>query len=490
MVPYLISNLGVAAYGLIPLVTSIIGYVAFIVPSLNAAVTRFLTIDLQRKDYAKANRTFNTAFFALTGVILFIIPFVFLVGYYIPIIFNIPAEQERSAILLFLNVCASFFLLSWSGNFTVQLFSYNRLDLRNWVNIINLVTQTILTVLLFAIFGPNLAIIGWSYLIAAIIASWVSIIMARRVCPYLRISFYDFDRTRLNDLCGMGGWMIVAQVGGLFLVSIDLLAVNLLFGADSAGEYAIALKWVVLIRSVSGVLSSLLIPIALSYYAQGQTEALIHINKSAVKLMGLALALPVGLICGLSPQILTVWVGSKFSGLAFLMILLTAHLSVNLSVLPLQSVEAAYNRVRLPGIVTLLLGAGNIILIIVISHLADWGYYSVAVAGLIALSLKCAIFTPWNAARILGVNSYFFARSILTGMIATILVSISAAALAIILPYSNLTIIFVICASITIAYLAVLWSFCLNIFEQDLFKSCLPLKIRQIIGTVSPSFKY
>jgi O-antigen/teichoic acid export membrane protein len=56
LVPYFASTLGVAAYGLIPLATSITGYVALVVQSLNTAVTRFLTVDLQRGDYAAERR--------------------------------------------------------------------------------------------------------------------------------------------------------------------------------------------------------------------------------------------------------------------------------------------------------------------------------------------------------------------------------------------------------------------------------------------------
>jgi len=65
LVPYFIDTLGVAAYGLIPLATSITGYVAIVVQSLNTAVSRFLTVDLQRGDYAAVRRVllgsiFNT----------------------------------------------------------------------------------------------------------------------------------------------------------------------------------------------------------------------------------------------------------------------------------------------------------------------------------------------------------------------------------------------------------------------------------------------
>jgi len=108
LVPYFISTLGVAAYGLIPLATSITGYVAIVVQSLNTAVSRFLTIDLQRGDYEAANKTFNTALFGLTAVILLMIPIVLAVAYLAPSIFSVPAGQETGAILLF-------GLLHWTG---------------------------------------------------------------------------------------------------------------------------------------------------------------------------------------------------------------------------------------------------------------------------------------------------------------------------------------------------------------------------------------
>ena len=142
LVPFFISTLGVAAYGIIPLATSITGYVAIVVQSLNTSTSRFLTVDLQRGDYVQANKTFNTALFGLTAVILLMVPIVLVVAFYAPSLFIVPAGQESSAILLFLGVSVAFLIRSWSGNFTVQLFAFNRLDLQNIVNIVNILIQT------------------------------------------------------------------------------------------------------------------------------------------------------------------------------------------------------------------------------------------------------------------------------------------------------------------------------------------------------------
>ncbi|PKP52618.1 MAG: polysaccharide biosynthesis protein, partial [Candidatus Altiarchaeales archaeon HGW-Altiarchaeales-3] len=316
LVPYFISTLGVAAYGIIPLASSITGYIAIVILSLNTTVSRFLTVDLQRGDYIAANKTFNTAFFGLSFIIILMIPIFTVVAIFVPSIFNVPIGQENGTILLFLGVNAAFLIRSWSGNFTVQLFAYNRLDLQNFVNLTNLVVQTGLIILFFILMGPNLAFVGAAYLGGAIVASGVSIILARKICPNLHISIIFFDRMRVKDLSEMGGWVIVNQIGTLLFLHIDLVVVNLLFGATAAGEYAIAMQWPTVFRTMTGVLATVLTPTILTFYAQKQTKILIQVSKTSVKFIGLIMAIPIGLVCGLAPQFLTVWVGKEFIFLA------------------------------------------------------------------------------------------------------------------------------------------------------------------------------
>jgi len=480
LVPYFISTLGVAAYGIIPLATSLTGYVAIVVQSLNTAVSRFLTVDLQREDYPAANKTFNTAFFGLSALILLMVPVVILVAYSVPMVFHIPAGQERGATLLFLGVCASFLLRSWSGNYTVQLFAYNRLDLQNLVNLANIIVQTGLIVLFFRLSGPDLGLVGAAYLAGASVASVVSIVLARRVCPHLRLSLRCFDRSRVRTLSGMGGWMVINQIGSLLFLQIDMIVVNLLFGSTSAGEYAIALQWVVLLRAISGVLAGVLTPMVLTYYARGEIDSLLQITMSAVKLMGYAMALPIGLVCGFGPQLLTVWVGSKLAFLAPLMTLLTLHLAINLAVQPIFSINVAYNRVRIPGIVTLLMGIGNFALAIGLSLLPGWGYYGVAAAGAIVLTLKNALFTPWYAAWVLGTRWQTFIWSITHGIVAALLLWIIAAVLGLLLPLATLGPLVITGGVLSLGYLLLVWQFGLSPHERQLFGSYLPERIRWV----------
>ncbi len=481
LVPYFISTLGVAAYGLIPLAMAITGYVGIIVVSLNSAVSRYLTVDLQKEDYSSANLTFNTAIFGLSAIIVPMVPLILIVAFFIPEIFSVPSGYENDAIILFIGVCIAFMIRAWSGNFTVQLFAYNRIDFQNIVNITNLVVQTSLIIVFFEFFKPNLAFIGIAMTFSATVAAVLSIVMAKSVCPQLKFSPQSFDMTRLKMLTDMGGWVIITQIGALLFLQIDLIVVNKLFGATSAGEYAIVLNWGILLRSAAMMIASVLTPIVFTYYAKEHLETLVKMMKSSVKLMGMIMALPIGIICGFAPQILTVWVGAEYAFLAPLMVLLTLHLIINLSVQPLFDINIAYNKVRVPGIVTLLLGVLNFSLAILLPLLAGWGYYIVAATGAIVLTMKNAFFTPWYATRVMGVKPSTFTASMLPGIVITLGIIAVSLSIAYIFPIDSILSLGVVSGIETLFYVVIMWKFGLSRFEREIFGSFLPERIRVML---------
>src|SRR6202043_2517087 len=93
----------------------------------------------------------------------------------------------------------------------------------------------------------------------------------------------------------------------------------------------------------------------------------------SVKILGIGLALPVGLLCGLGGPLLSLWLGPAFAKLELLLILLVGHLTVTLAVRPLSYVVNAYNRVKSQGLVTLALGIVNICLAVALARWTSWG---------------------------------------------------------------------------------------------------------------------
>ncbi len=407
--PYLISHLGVAAYGLIPLAITVTSYFGLATITLNGAVGRFLIIALERKDTIEANRIFNTAL--VGNVIVVCVLFVpgIIVASHASAFFNVPGGFERSfGCLLFCIIC-SFFLTVVSSVFSLGSYCRNRFDLSSTVELLGNLVRISTIVALFTCFLPRIWHIGVGALAAGVFATVSSVIICQRLMPMVHVRPGLFNLQTLRELSRMGWWFFVSQIGALLFLGIDLIVVNKMFGAEAGGRYGAVAQWPALIRSLGGVIAGVFGPTILMLYARHNIPGLVLYCQQAVRFLGLAMALPIGLICGFSSSLLSVWLGPKFASMAPLMSVMTIHLSVNLGVLPLFNIRVATNKVRVPGIVTCVMGVVNLGLALLLAGPAGLGMYGVAAAGAIVLTSVNVIFGPWYAAHILGIpgGSFF-----------------------------------------------------------------------------------
>ncbi|MCE5199736.1 MAG: oligosaccharide flippase family protein [Armatimonadota bacterium] len=411
--PYMISHLGVAGYGLIPLATTITSYMGLFTIALNGAVGRYLTIAIERKDTEYANAIFNTSLIGNSIVVcILLLPAIWLSSK-MQFFFNVPTGYEHQFSLLFKCTTGMFLLTTLGTAFSLASFCRNRFDLSNAVSIVNSIIRVGVVVLLFTYSVPRVWHVGAGLLFAALFSLIASIAIWRYLTPMLHIQPATFNSGILRQLFGTGGWMIVNQIGTILYLSIDLVVVNRLIGADAAGRYGAIMQWSLLLRGLAGVIAAVFAPTILALYACKDMSGLVRYSKQAVKFVGLLIALPIGVICGLSRPLLHLWLGPKFEPLAPLMSLMTIHLCVNLGIMPLFNISTATNNVRWPGIVTCIMGVANVCLAILLAGPVGWGMYGVAAAGAIMLTAKNLVFTPLYGAHILGIkHGAFFSETI------------------------------------------------------------------------------
>lgn len=422
---YLIETLGVAMYGIVPLALSVTNYMNVINSSLNSSVGRFLTIDLHKGDDFSANRTFNTSLWLSIGVCILMLPVVLLVSYLAPMIFNVPPGSETAVRFLFVGVMTAYLISIIRSIFNVSAFSHHRFDLQNAVLAVNLIIRVGLVVVLFSLLLPTLWFIGLGSFAGALISTLLAIIIWRYLTPQLKINLRFFDRVQLGKLAGMSGWVLVTQVGALLFLNIDLVVANLRLGAEATGLYGSALQWHIMLRMLATTATSVLAPIIIAQYAHNNLAQMASLTQRSVRLLGLGLALPIGLVTGLSRPLLNVWLGPDFTHLALLLSILVVHLCVNTAVLPIFSVQAALNKVRIPGMLTLGLGVLNLILAWWWAPYNDIGI-GIALAGAIILTVKNTIFTPLYGAHIQNLPWHTFLISLIPGVIGTLCVTAGA----------------------------------------------------------------
>jgi len=251
--------------------------------------------------------------------------------------------------------------------------------------------------------------VGW--LLGAVVALAISVVVWRWLAPGIRIRLAAFSRSKLRDMVPTGGWMMVSQAGTLMLTAVDVVIANRLLGPAVAGAYGAVLVWGAFLRGVATAASGVVTPVALKAHAEGDEARITELMRGSVRLMGLAVGLPVFLVGGLAADLLRIWLGPAFVPMAPVLAVLVGHLVVNLAVLPLFSLQLTKNAVKIPGLVTLACGVVNVFLAVALATAFPNGL-GIAMAGALVLTAKNAIFTPLYAARVQGVGPMTYVREL------------------------------------------------------------------------------
>jgi O-antigen/teichoic acid export membrane protein len=416
LVPYLVSRLGRAAYGLTFIAGMMTQYVGLISFNISSSVTRFLTMALQQGDTRDANRTFNTAFFSYLAIAVIQIPVFGFVIYCANTIFTIPQDLHRDAVMLLTCSAVGFIINLLSSVFGVPIYANNRLDIYRSIDIARQIFRPIGIVLLFLLWGPRLRYVGYVDLVISTVSCLATITIGRRLAPILKLSVRAYDWSKVRQLTGMGAWLFVNQVGSLLFLRVDIWVCNRFVSPEGAGDYAAILQWSNLIRQAGTLLTTVTAPMILIYYARSEIERLVRLSEVSVRVLCLLLAIPISILCVFSPALLCIWLGRSFVGLWPLMVIMVCHLSINVGVMPLFNIQVAVNKVRWPGIVTVVMGAVNLALAIFLAKCAGLGIYGVAIAGAIILTAKNALFTPIYGAVILHRPWHTFLKSTVSGL--------------------------------------------------------------------------
>lgn len=484
LVPYFVDTLGLAAYGLIPLATSITSYVTLIIDSLNTSISRFLTIDLQRSDIARANQTYNTALFGTLAIILALIPIVLLVAWFAPEFFDVGEAASGDVFILFLLILGSVLIRAWTSNFMVTLFAHNRLDYRNLVNITNLATQLILVVILFTVLSPSLVYVGLSYFVAALVALFLAYNLSRKVCPDLHISVRSYSHARFGEIGGIAFWFIIDTIGFTLNANIALLVVNRLFGDVAGSEYSLVILWSTLLYGISGLVTTAMTPMIYNYYSRRDTSGLIKFALFAMKCMSLFIAPVIGLICLFSPQLFTVWMRSDaFVHLAPLVWIVVSPVIVKVQTSAIGSIGVGYGKVKVPAFYSLFAGFLNVYLSFTLPFMFGLGIYGVAISGAISMILHTGVSAPLYTAYVVQAPLSTFLRAILKGV--SYLVGFVVVGLLILTVFqvSSIFSSIVVGFGLLIGYTVLVLAYILSKDEKELLRSCLPVLISRHIPT-------
>ncbi|WP_139906056.1 MATE family efflux transporter [Clostridium thermarum] len=471
LTPFIIRSLGSEAYGFIPLTQQLVNYMSVITIALNGMVSRFFTFSIKAGDKDSAERYFNTSL--VNSLILSVISSIvlLLIIIYIKRILNVPDSIIFDVRLSLFLYGVIFFLTDIGSSFSMALFCENRMDISGMLGSINTILRSIFIVILLNFFTARLWFVSLGSLIASIIIFTLNIYYFKKLMPGINLNLKKYDLQKLKELFGSGIWSSINYVGAVLFLQIDMLVANWALGAKGAGEYSALLQLSNLLRGFVSTITVVFTPTMIALFAKGKLEELVNYSNKAVKITGIIMALPVGLACGLGGNLISLWLGEEFKGYALLFFLMTIHLSVNLSVQPLFGIFQAANRVRIPAIVTLIMGGVNFTLAIILSITFKLGSYGIVIASIVILTMKNLIFTPLYSSRITGQSSNVYYKGIILPVIGVGAVVIISTVFKAIISINTWTRLFICAGIISSIYLFVVYFLILTGEERNKIKS-------------------
>tara|TARA_A100001011_G_scaffold400785_1_gene518767 strand:- start:2503 stop:4035 length:1533 start_codon:yes stop_codon:yes gene_type:complete len=388
-IPYLIQNLGISAYGIVPLALIINQYIKVLTTSLTSSLSRFYSIAIESNDTVKASSYLSTTFFSFIIFSLIFVPISFLFSLNIDMFFNISNEFIDDAIKLFIFSLLALSVSLFSNLFGIVFYVKNRLDYIKYLSIGRVLLKFLIIILLFNLLSIRVYYVGLASLISEFLLLVFSLFLYNKISDKdVVIKFRFFDKLVFMPVLIMSIWVIIQQVGDIFLYRIDTILINLFFGVYKTGVIG-AISELGLYFTISiGVFSSLFGPIILNEYSNSNHSAVKELTVFSSFLTGFIAAVIAGISVSLSDQILKFWIGDEFSGFYL-------WLSMKLFLVPFfvsggvfAFTYRAWNKVKIPAVITLVLGFINLILSYSILSFYSKTTYSIEIILLLSLIIS------------------------------------------------------------------------------------------------------
>lgn len=397
--PFLVSELGIAAYGIIPLALLINQYIGVLTDSLTASFTRFYVISIQNKKWNDASSYLSTSLFVVVLIILLSIYPSILFLNNLNIVFNIPERYYSSAEFLFLFTLLSFFLSLISSFFNIILLAYNRVDLLSIIKVIRGVLKPIF-VIIFFYFQRDILFVGLSNFIGEIIILFLSIYFFQRFSSdNVLLNPKYISRVTFYSMISMSFWVIIQNIGDIGLFRLDSFVVNRLWSTIESGVIGALGELGSYINIVGFTLINIVAPMILISYSKDDIQKVKELTLDSSLNIGLLFAVLIGVLIGFSDIFIELWFKNQsIKGSSI-------WLTIKFSIIPFYlaagffvSANRAKNVVKKPALWTMLLGFLNVIILLLCIHF----YPNFSVNGVL---LSCLFFGVFQCYFL---NGYYF----------------------------------------------------------------------------------
>jgi O-antigen/teichoic acid export membrane protein len=312
LLPFNVSHLGPAAYGVWLLASSVTIHFSVLDLGFGGAFVRFVARYRARRDASALNEIASTLFFVYAGVGVLAYIVAAVVAFNLGALFKITPEQAEVGRWLLLIIGVQVAL-----NFPFSIFGgvvngFQRYNVNSGVSIVSSV----------AVAAVNVAVLKAGYGLVPLVLATTSVRVvtycvywrnARHTYPALRLSPLFFRRDRLRELMGFSIYSLLIDVGYRLNYQVDQIVIGTFLGVTPIAVWAPASRIVTATQQLTNQLNSVLFPVVVDSDTVARADRLRRIFLHGTRL-SLAMVLPIGVtLVALADPLIHAWIGKSVS---------------------------------------------------------------------------------------------------------------------------------------------------------------------------------
>ena len=436
LTPFIIKNIGVEANGFVALANNFIEYALLFTMAINSMAGRFITIKIQQKNYAEANKYFTSVFFANVFLsIVFTVIFSFVI-IFLEKILNISQTSVVDIKILWILIFLNFIISLFGSVFSVSTFVSDRLDKIAICTARGVIIKAIVLVFCYKFFKPYTMFVGVATVFMGIQHLISNMIYKKQLTPELHIKKTDFNMKCIKELVNSGIWNSISQLSSILSSGLDLLITNIFVSGIAMGVLNVS-------KTISNVLLSLFVSLAHIFtpqltiaYAKNNFSEIKNQLISSIKLLGFFSSIPIAILIGFGKEFYSLWVPTQDSGFLYLLTTITCfQLVFVLPLGPIQNLFIVMNKVKISSISMVIFSVMSISTVFIgLNFIKNENVQIIYIAavGAIFSVLRVVIFLPIYGAKCLGCNASMFYLVIIKNMVSVAVLS----AIALVLKFS------------------------------------------------------
>lgn len=421
LTPFLVDKLGKEIYGFYPMANTFLNYMIIVTNALNSISSRFITVSIARKNEVDAQKYFK-ATLLVDAVISFILLLIMgFITIFLDSLLNIPDGAVDSIRILFACIFASGIINIGSSVFGVSTFSKNRIDLRSLRELVTSIVRVILILLAYLFLPTSIIYIGIVAVIIAILNLIFQIFYTKKLLPGFISSKPKLDWHIFKEILSSSLWSIISSLGNNMIAGTVLIASNIFFGETASGTISIAQTIPGFLSGIVTVLVGVFYPIIMYKVARDDKEGLTKVIQKVMFIVG---GFGIAVICvfsAVSSSFFSLWMPNEDNlELMFVSFLAMIPYATISAFWVCQSVYNAFNKIKIPALVTLITGISNILFMCILG-LTKAPYWSLVLCSSVHVMIWSGIFMPFYLKRIAGLKMfdiYFpFLKAIVYGIL-------------------------------------------------------------------------